>query len=82
MMASDFARQLRRDLTDAERCLWKHLRAHRFAGDPEVPGRRQEPIGQYIVDFVSHRSRLVVELDGGQHAVEVEHDRVSGNSLA
>jgi very-short-patch-repair endonuclease len=75
MMASDFARQLRRDLTDAERCLWKHLRAHRFAGDPGGPGRRQEPIGQYVVDFVSHRSRLVVELDGGRHAVEVDHDR-------
>jgi very-short-patch-repair endonuclease len=72
MMASDFARQLRRDLTDAERCLWKHLRAHRFANEKF---RRQEPIGPYIVDFVSHRSRLVVELDGGQHAVEVEHDR-------
>jgi very-short-patch-repair endonuclease len=72
MMASDFARQLRRDMTDAERCLWKHLRAHRFAGEKF---RRQEPIGPYIVDFVSHRSRLVVELDGGKHAVEVEHDR-------
>ena len=71
-MASDFARQLRRDMTDAERCLWKQLRAHRFAG---AKFRRQEPMGPYIVDFVSHRSRLIVELDGGQPAVQVEHDR-------
>ena len=74
-MASEFARQLRRDMTDAERCLWKHLRAYRFASDPGAPGRRQEPIGPYVVDFVSHRSRLIVELDGGQHAVQLEHDR-------
>ncbi len=72
MMASDFARQLYRDLTDAERCLWKHLRAHRFANEKF---RRQEPIGPYLVDFVSHRSRLIIELDGGQHTVQVEHDR-------
>jgi very-short-patch-repair endonuclease len=72
MMASDFARSLRRDMTDAERNLWKHLRAHRFAGEKF---RRQEPMGPYIVDSVSHRSRLIIELDGGQHAVQVEHDR-------
>jgi BirA family biotin operon repressor/biotin-[acetyl-CoA-carboxylase] ligase len=71
-MASDYARQLRRELTDAERCLWQHLRAHRFAGEKF---RRQVSIGPYIVDSVSHRSRLVVELDGGQHALQVEQDR-------
>ena len=71
-MASEFARHLRRELTDAERCLWRHLRAHRFDGEKF---RRQEPIGGYVVDFVSHRSRLIVELDGGQHAVQVEYDR-------
>jgi very-short-patch-repair endonuclease len=72
MMANEFARQLRRDMTDAERCLWKYLRAHRFANQKV---RRQEPIGSYIIDFVSHRSRLSIELDGGQHAVQVQHDR-------
>jgi very-short-patch-repair endonuclease len=71
-MASDFARQLRRDMTEAERRLWQHLRAHRFAGEKF---RRQQPMGPYVVDFVSHRSRLIVELDGGQHAVQVEYDR-------
>jgi very-short-patch-repair endonuclease len=72
MMASEFARQLRRDMTDAERCLWYHLRARRFDSEKF---RRQEPIGPYIVDLVSHRSRLIIELDGGQHAERVEHDR-------
>ncbi len=58
------AKRLRRDLTDAERALWEVLRAHRFEG---VGFRRQMPIGRYIVDFVAHRMRLVVEIDGGQH---------------
>jgi very-short-patch-repair endonuclease len=58
-------------MTDSERCLWKHLRAHRVASEKF---RCQEPIGLYIVDFVSHRSRLIIDLDGGQHAVQTEHD--------
>jgi very-short-patch-repair endonuclease len=74
MMASEFVRQLRRDMIDAERCLWKHLRSHRFASEKF---RRQESIGRSIVDFVSHRSRLIIELDGGQDTVQVEYDRES-----
>jgi very-short-patch-repair endonuclease len=70
-MTRDFARQLRRDMTDAERLLWKHLRAHRFAG---TKFRRQEPIGPYIVDFVSHGPRLIIELDGGQHSTQAAYD--------
>ncbi len=68
------AKRLRRDLTDAERALWHVLRAHRFEG---IGFRRQMPIGPYIVDFVAHRMRLVVEVDGGQHhtAERVEADR-------
>jgi len=58
------ARELRRDMTDAERFLWRHLRAgqlvHKF--------RRQHPIGPYIVDFACPSAKLIVELDGGQHA--------------
>jgi very-short-patch-repair endonuclease len=57
-------------MTDAERTLWMQLRAHRLDG---LRFRRQTPIGQYIVDFVCHERRLVVELDGGQHA-ESQHD--------
>ena len=70
-MSRDFARQLRREMSDAERLLWKHLRAHRFAGEKF---RRQEPIGPFIVDFVSHGSRLIIELDGGQHTTQVAYD--------
>ncbi|QEH35127.1 hypothetical protein OJF2_36720 [Aquisphaera giovannonii] len=67
----DFARQLRREMTDAERRLWRHIRARRFAREKF---RRQEPMGIYVVDFVSHRSRLIIELDGGQHAERLEYD--------
>ncbi len=58
------ARGLRMELTNAERIVWSLVRAHRLNG---VGFRRQTPIGPYIVDFVSHSARLVIELDGGQH---------------
>ncbi len=58
------ARVLRKSMTDAERCLWYHLRAGRLG----VHFRRQAPIGPYIVDFAAISHRLVVEIDGGQHA--------------
>ncbi len=60
-----FARDLRRNMTDAERRLWGALRAQRFAG---WKFRRQEPLGDYIADFICHDARLVIEIDGGQHA--------------
>jgi hypothetical protein len=60
-----FARHLRRTMTDAERSIWHHLRNRAFMG---CKFRRQHPIGAYVVDFVCLERRLVVELDGGQHA--------------
>ncbi len=57
--------------TDAEQILWYHLRARRFQG---VKFRRQRPVGPYIVDFVCLESRLVLELDGGQHSEIVARD--------
>lgn len=57
------ARRLRRDMTDAERRVWSHLRAGKYG----VRFRRQEPILDYTADFVCHRLRLVIEIDGGQH---------------
>lgn len=65
------ARQLRRDLTDAERRLWSRLRYLQFNG---LRFRRQAPIGPYIADFVCFSERLVIEVDGGQHAVRKHHD--------
>ena len=58
------ARTLRQDLTKAERIIWYGLRAHRLEG---ASFRRQTPIGPYIVDFVSHAAKLIIEIDGGQH---------------
>ena len=60
----DFARQLRRNSTDAERRLWFYLRGRRLIG---LRFRRQHPIGPYFADFACLELSLVVELDGGQH---------------
>lgn len=64
MKQKDFAKQLRQNMTDAERLLWKHLRAHRLKGHKF---RRQHPVGPYVVDFLNIGAMLVVEADGGQH---------------
>ena len=64
-MSSTLARQLRRNSTDAEIALWRLLRASALAG---IKFRRQQPVGPYIVDFISFSHRLIVECDGGQHA--------------
>ncbi len=59
------ARQLRQSSTHAERKLWRYLRSRSLGGFKFV---RQEPIGPYIVDFACREKRLVIEVDGGQHA--------------
>ena len=59
------ARALRAQMTDAERKLWLALRDRRFAG---VKFRRQAPVGPFIADFICFDARLVIEVDGGQHA--------------
>ena len=61
----DFARRLRRNLTDAERKLWFHLRNRALMG---CKFRRQQPIGPYVADFVCFERGLIVEADGGQHS--------------
>ena len=72
------ARRLRRDSTDAESVLWYRLRSRRLTGHKFV---RQEPIGPYTVDFICREARLVVEVDGGQHA-ESARDAVRDKWLA
>ncbi|MEC3862578.1 DUF559 domain-containing protein [Mesobacterium sp. TK19101] len=57
-------RALRNAMTDAEKCLWHQLRAHRFLG---LSVRRQAPIGPYIVDFLIPAQKLVIEADGAQY---------------
>jgi len=58
------ARELRDGQTDAEKALWMRLRNRQLE---DVKFRRQQPIGSYVVDFVSFDSKLIVEIDGGQH---------------
>lgn len=70
-MSSEHARALRRNPTGAERALWKHLRMRQLDG---FKFRRQQPLGPYVVDFVCLERRLIVELDGGQHAEQADSD--------
>ena len=65
------SKTLRKRLTDAEKALWRHLRAKQLEG---FKFRRQEPIGKYIVDFVCYERGIIIEIDGGQHSVEKEKD--------
>ncbi|MGE0005548.1 MAG: endonuclease domain-containing protein [Parvibaculaceae bacterium] len=63
-MANQFARELRRNVTDAEKRLWHELRVLKQEGRHF---RRQVPIAGFIADFACRGCRLVIELDGGQH---------------
>ena len=65
------ARDLRRDMTDAERILWRQLRKNQILG---FRFRRQHPIGPYIADFACVDARLMIEIDGGQHAQQGDYD--------
>ena len=64
-MADEVARALRKRMTEAEMRLWFRLRPLRRNG---FAFRRQSPIGRYIVDFECRAAKLVIELDGSQHA--------------
>jgi len=65
------ARALRKNPTDAERTLWSHLRFWQVHGHKF---RRQQPIGDYIVDFICLEKKLIIEVDGGQHAEQEIYD--------
>ena len=60
-----FARDMRKESTDAERRIWSKLRDGRLQG---LKFRRQVPIGNAIADFVCFEHKLIVEVDGGQHS--------------
>jgi very-short-patch-repair endonuclease len=60
------AKRMRKGMTDAERRLWNQLRAHRLMN---LGFRRQMPIGSFIADFACPDARIVVEVDGSQHAM-------------
>jgi len=52
--------------------MWRHLRGKRLEG---FKFRRQEPIGNYVADFVCYEKRIIVEVDGGQHCSEKDSER-------
>jgi very-short-patch-repair endonuclease len=70
-MPDERARQLRKNMTDAERKLWHYLRLRQLEGHKF---RRQVRIGPYIADFACLKALIVVEVDGGQHAEARAYD--------
>ena len=74
------ARRLRKNASDAERILWGELRNKQLGG---VKFRRQQPIGEYIVDFVTfeRKVRVVVELDGGHHKAQRQREKDEARDL-
>jgi very-short-patch-repair endonuclease len=77
-MASIRARELRANMTDAERMLWRALRRHQLG----ARFRRQVPLGPYVADFVCFDRKLVIEVDGGQHAERQALDEVRSEFLS
>jgi len=75
--SSDFARR-RRDMTDAEKVMWRLLRSCQLDG---FKFRGQEPIARYIVDFVCFAPRLVVEIDRGPHNAPSDYEDRQTDSL-
>ncbi|PAQ10703.1 hypothetical protein CIT26_07405 [Mesorhizobium temperatum] len=72
-----FARSMRREPTEAEDRLWHELRGRRL---DRIKFRRQVPVGKFIADFVCAEARLIVEIDGSQHA-DSNYDRVRDAEL-
>ena len=73
-------RSLRRNMTDAEKLLWKRLRICQVKG---YKFRRQHPFNDFILDFVCLEARLVIEIDGGQHngsAQDLVRDQILENA--
>ena len=73
------ARELRRQLTPAERLLWDHLRAHRLHG---LHFRRQQIIDGFIADFYCHALGLIIEVDGSVHQQQIGYDAERDRVLA
>ena len=65
------AKKLRREMTPAEKILWKELRTNKLKG---LHFRRQQIVHGYFADFYCHQHELIVELDGGIHELQKEYD--------
>jgi very-short-patch-repair endonuclease len=77
----ELSRQLRNNMTDAERQLWAKIRMKQLKG---YQFYRQKPIGDYIVDLFCPRAKIVIEIDGSHHLVggTIEYDRIRDDYLA
>jgi len=67
------AKELRQEMTPAEKILWEHLRNRQLGG---FKFRRQAPMGAFIADFYCAECRLVIEIDGDIHDLQVEQDKL------
>ena len=72
------AKELRSNMTPAEKILWDKLRHNRLNG---LQFRRQQIIDSYIVDFYCHAKALVIEVDGDVHDLQKDYDRERENHL-
>jgi very-short-patch-repair endonuclease len=74
------ARELRKNMTDAERMLWSKIRMKQLKG---YLFTSQKPLGGYIVDFYCYRAGLVIEVDGSQHYTDggIEYDQIRDDVL-
>ena len=74
------SRQLRNNMTDAERQLWAKIRVKQLKG---YQFYRQKPIGDYIVDLFCPKAKIVIEIDGSHHLVgeTIEYDRIRDDYL-
>jgi very-short-patch-repair endonuclease len=72
------AKEMRRDMTPAERKLWARLRVNRLEG---FHFRRQQIIEPYIVDFYCHQAALIIEVDGDSHLDQQDYDHQRGQNL-
>jgi very-short-patch-repair endonuclease len=70
---TEFAKGMRREMTEPERRLWYKLRAQRFEG---IKFRRQNVVGRYIADFYSRQAMLIIEVDGDTHGYHQDYDRI------
>ena len=71
MSLKEKAASLCKNMTIAEHAIWRQLRVRQIFG---YKFRKQVPIGRYIADFICYEKRLIIEIDGGQHAEAVNYD--------
>ena len=72
------AKALRNNMTVAEQKLWKELNANKIKG---YRFKAQHPVNKYIVDFYCHKAKLVIEIDGDIHDIEVVKERDEGRTF-